>query len=185
MTRLPRPQTESAEDPILEAMARAKLRKQRGKPVHRKKPPIGIAASRILRKHAGKGGGSSLSKLQLSWPQIVGEDIARFSFPLKLTGSKVARTLTLRVIPAAAIVVQHQEETLRQRISVAAGGNITRLKLEQGALLNRKPAPQRKRRQITDSEEAELQQKTANIGSPRLKAAIVALGRAVLADERE
>ncbi|MEO0884206.1 MAG: DciA family protein, partial [Pseudomonadota bacterium] len=110
-------------------MARAKLRKQRGKPVRRKKPSIGADARRILRQHASKGGGSSLAKLKMNWLHIVGEDIARICAPTKITGSKAARTLTLRVVPAAAAIIQHQEEMLRERISVAAGGNITRLKL--------------------------------------------------------
>ncbi|MEM7663549.1 MAG: DciA family protein [Pseudomonadota bacterium] len=171
-------------DPIEEAMARAKLRQQRGKPVRRKRPPIGADARRILRKHASKGGGSSLSKLQTNWTHIVGEDIARICFPMKLTGTKVGRTLTLRVIPAAAAIIQHQEETVRERISVAAGGNVTRLKLEQGTLPGQKPVPNKQRRRLTDAEEADLQDRVANIESPSLKAAIVALGRAVLAEQR-
>ena len=33
------------------------------------------------------------------------------------------RVLTLRVLPQAAPMVQHQSETIRQRVSVAAGGD--------------------------------------------------------------
>jgi len=170
---------------IEEAMARAKLRKRRGKPVRQPKPNVGRAARKILRQHNKKsGGGSSLSELQINWRSLIGEDLAAISAPMKLTGTKAARTLTLRVVPAAAALIQHQEEAIRQRISVAAGGNITRLKIEQGQLPGRPLRSKPARKSISAGDEANLQASVERIQSPRLKAAIVALGRAVLAEKK-
>ena len=42
--------------------------------------------------------------------------------------------LTLLVVPQAAPMVQHQSETLRQRVSVSAGGDITAIRIKQGPL---------------------------------------------------
>ncbi|MEM9669795.1 MAG: DciA family protein [Pseudomonadota bacterium] len=183
MKRHPDLRSEASQDPLLEAMARAKLRKQRGKAVWHPKPQLGVQARKILRQHAKKGGGSSLKKLQLNWSDLVGAELADICSPIKLTGAKTGRTLTLRVIPAAAPLIQHQEEALRQRLSVAAGGNITRLKLEHGNMPGSVPKTGKQKRILLADEEASLQRSIENIQSPRLKAAIVALGRAVLADD--
>ncbi|MEO0882208.1 MAG: hypothetical protein AAFY34_05705, partial [Pseudomonadota bacterium] len=66
----------------------------------------------------------------------------------------------------------------------AAGGNITRLKLEQGNLTSQKLKATKPRRELSSAEITELEDRVAGIRSPRLKAAIVALGKAVLAEER-
>lgn len=165
-------------------MARARLRRQRGRPIMPIPPKLGRDLRKVTHKSL-KGGGSALSKLQDRWASLVGDHLAETCYPMKLTGAKTGRTLTLRVIPAAAALIQHQEETIRQRLSVAAGGNVTRLRIEQGAL----PGPKRPVRKtlppLSPSEEAELDATTQGIANPALKAAIVALGRAVLADESD
>jgi hypothetical protein len=165
-----------------EAMARARLRRLRARPVRRLPKPIGRDIRKITRKHL-KGTGSPLSKLRDDWEKIVGEKLARFCRPEKIHGAKTGRTLTLRVLPAAAALIQHQSETIRQRVSTVAGGNITKLKLVQGPLKDVAGQIRRPPRPLSASERAALEKGTAKIDSPALKAAIVALGRAVLTDE--
>lgn len=164
-----------------EAMARARLKHLRAKPAFKPRNTVGRNIRAITRKHL-KGSGSPISKLKDDWTQIVGEQIARYCRPEKITGGKAGRTLTLRVLPAAAAVIQHQSETIRQRVSVAAGGDITKLKLLQGSLSGKEAAPRKPRRALSASERAELEAGLKNIENPALKQAIAALGRAVLSE---
>lgn len=163
-------------------MARARLKRMRAKPAFQPtRQALGLSVRKVTRKHL-KGQGSPLSKLRDDWTMIVGDKIATLCRPEKLTGAKTSRTLTLRVLPAAAALIQHQSETIRQRVSVAAGGGIAKLKIEQGEL--RRDLPKRKtKRALTPAEKEALQDSVAKIDDPALKAAIVALGSAVLTDE--
>lgn len=165
-----------------EAMARARLKRLRARPVRRPPKPIGRDIRRLTRKHL-KGTGTPLSKLQDNWDSIVGDKLAKLCRPEKLSGAKAGRTLTLRVLPAAASLVQHQSETIRQRVSVQAGGNITKLKLLQGPLRTGEMSYRKPKRALSAEERLDLEKSAAKIESPALKAAIVALGRAVLTDE--
>ena len=165
-----------------EAMARARLRRLRARPVRRPAKAIGHNIRKITRKHL-KGTGSPLSKLRDDWEKIVGEKLAKFCRPEKIHGAKTGRTLTLRVLPAAASLIQHQSETIRQRVSTVAGGNITKLKLVQGPLRNVAGQLRSPPRPLSAQERADLDKGVEKIDSPALKAAIVALGRAVLTDE--
>jgi len=165
-----------------EAMARARLRRLRARPVRLAPKSVGRDVRRVTRKHL-KGTGSPVSKLKDDWEKIVGERLAKLCRPEKISGSKAGRTLTLRVLPAAAALIQHQSETIRQRVSVTAGGDVTKLKLLQGPLrANDKPI-RKPPRPLTAAERADLDQSSAKIESTALKAAIVALGRAVLTDD--
>lgn len=171
-----------APDIMEEAMARARLRRLRAKPAIRAPQGVGRDIRRLTRKHL-KGHGTPLSKLQDNWPSLIGDKLAALCRPEKLTGAKSGQTLTLRVLPAAAALVQHQNETIRQRLSVAAGGTITKLKIVQGPLTPPRTATAKARRALSAEEASALDARTAGIENPSLKAAIVALGRAVLTDE--
>ena len=165
-----------------EALARVQLKRRRGKQIRPAPPTLGKAVRSVTRKHL-KTTGASLAKLRDTWPDLVGEKLSRFCRPEKLTGTKSGRTLTLKVLPAAAALIQHQSETIRQRLSVAAGGNITQLKLIQGDFATDARRPRRRpRRALSIIEERQLQDSTQEIENPRLREAIVALGRAVLTD---
>ena len=107
----------SSLDPLEEARARVKLRYAKAKPVHPGLGTIGKAAMRLTRKAMPKTG-ATLSRLKVEWPDIVGEQLARLCRPEKLTPAKGGRRLTLMVIPAAAGLVQHQSEMIRQRVSI-------------------------------------------------------------------
>lgn len=166
-----------------EAMARARLKRMRAKPAFQPRNTIGRNVRAITRKHL-KGSGSPIAKLKDDWTQIVGEKMASYCRPEKISGPKTGRTLTLRVLPAAAALVQHQGETIRQRVSVLAGGNITKLKLVQGPLSGKSTGVKKPQRALTAQERAELEDSLKAIENPALKRAIAALGRAVLTEDK-
>lgn len=171
-------------DPLEEARALVKLRYTRTRSL---KPPmkaIGLSADRIQRK-AGAGKLPPLKLLQARWREIVGHQIYRFSQPEKISANRDGRILTLRVLPQAAPLVQHQCETIRQRVSVAAGGDITAIRIVQGPIVRgAETVTYRPRaRPLTPEETALLEAGAGRITDPRLRAAIVALGKAVLSAE--
>ena len=169
-------------DLIEEAMARARLKHMRAKPTRRPPPRLGHDVRKLMRKHA-KTGTTSIGKLKEDWEGLVGEEIAKFCRPEKLTGSKSARTLVLNVHPAAATRIQHESELIRQRVSVAAGGTVTKLKLVQRALEPKRVRKMDKTRALTGEERAELHKETECIENPKLRAALLALGEAVITRE--
>lgn len=172
--------TRSTLDPLEEARARVRLRYQRARKVHPGIPQIGLAAERLGRK-AGAKKLPAVQLLQRRWREIVGEKLYPFCRPEKITGGKDGRVLTLRVISQAAPLVQHQVETIRQRVSVSAGGDIIAIKIVQGALATSEPAkPRRRPVPLTSAQHKQLEDSTARIESAALRAAIVALGTAVL-----
>ncbi|NQY40593.1 MAG: DUF721 domain-containing protein [Henriciella sp.] len=174
----------SSLDPLEEARARVKLRYTKAKPVHPGPKTIGMAAMRLARKKLPQKA-ATLSRLKVNWKDIVGEQLARLCRPEKLTPAKGGRRLTLMVVPAAAGLVQHQSEIIRQRVSVAAGGDITAIKILQGHLGSApkqaisKPVP------LTPEQKDALIASAKTIDDEKLRAAIVALGEAVLTAEPE
>ena len=177
--------TRSTLDPIEEARARVRLRYLRATRAHTGMRQIGLTAERIGRKSGAK----KLPPIQVlrdRWREIAGEQLYKYCRPEKLSGGKDGRVLTLLVLPQAAPMVQHQSETLRQRVSISAGGDITSIRIRQGPLQASDTAPlRRKHRTLTHKEREELEQSAANIEDDKLRAAIVALGAAMLTAEDE
>ncbi len=175
----------SSLDPLEEARARVKLRYAKAKPVHPGPGTIGKAAMRLTRKALPKKG-ATLSRLKVQWAEIVGEQLARLCRPEKLTPAKGGRRLTLTVIPAAAGLVQHQSEMIRQRVSVAAGGDITAIKILQGhfsaSAQNSKPV---RAIPLTPEQRDALVASAEGIEDEKLRTALLALGEAVLTAEPE
>lgn len=168
-------------DPIEEARARVRLKYMRARRAHPGAPAIGLVAQRISRK-SKSGKLPAIRLLRQRWEHIVGPKLYRFCRPEKITGTKGDRTLVLKVLPAAAPLIQHQSATIRERVSVAAGGDVTKIKLVQGPLTpggatSPPPAPAR---QLTPEERTKLKTDSERIADPALRAAIVALGAAVL-----
>ena len=174
----------SSLDPLEEARARVKLRYAKAKPVHPGPGTIGKAAMRLTRKKLPNKA-PTLSRLKVQWTDIVGEQLARLCRPEKLTPTKGGRRLTLTVIPAAAGLVQHQSEIIRQRVSVAAGGDITAIKLLQGHFGSAPKAASRQHVPLTPEQRDALLASAETIDDEKLRAAIVALGEAVLSVEPE
>jgi hypothetical protein len=171
-------------DPIEEARALVKLRYSRARALRPPMKPLALSADRITRKTGGAKL-PPLKLLQARWREIAGDQIYRFSHPEKLTSSKDGRILTLKVVPQAAPLIQHQSETIRQRVSVAAGGDITGIRIVQGPISRgaETVAYRPKSRPLTPAEAESLEAQAKRIENPRLRAAIVALGKAVLSAE--
>lgn len=143
-------------------------------------PSAGALALKVFRKALAEAG-PSLTALEAEWPAIVGEKLAAVTRPGKLVQGKRGRELTIHTLPAAAILVDHQSETIRQRVSLAAGGDIVRVRIVQGLPAARaapQPAPQL--RALTPEEMAQLERDAALFDDPGLRAAIVALGTTML-----
>lgn len=172
----------SSLDPLEEARARVKLRYAKAKPVHPGPGTIGKAAMRLTRKKLPIKA-PTLSRLKLNWEDIVGEQLARLCCPEKLTPAKGGRRLTLTVIPAAAGLVQHQSEIIRQRVSVAAGGDITAIKILQGHFSGSQKPITKRDIPLTIEQRDALVESAKNIEDEKLRAALVALGEAVLTTE--
>ena len=176
--------TRSTLDPLEEARARVRLRYARAKEMRPLPGTIGKAASRIARAKIPEKG-PAIGRLKLRWTEIVGEQLARISQPEKVGAGKNGRVLTLRVIPAAAGIVQHQSELIRQRVSVALGGDIREVRLVQGPLSSAPPmTPKKTYRPLTGDERETLMSTAARIEDPYLRQAIVALGEAVLSADK-
>ncbi len=177
--------TRSTLDPLEEARALVRLRYQRGKPTRAPMNRVGLAAERIGRK-AGTAKLPPLKTIARRWRDIVGEQLYGWCQPEKLTTSKDGRVLTLTVLPQAALIVQHQSETIRQRVSIALGGDIVAIRLNQGQIRREGTGTSNRRttRPLTAAERLEIEVRAARCGNARLRAAIVALGTAVLSAEK-
>jgi hypothetical protein len=173
--------TRSTLDPLEEARALVKLRYTRARALRPPMKAVAISADRVGRK-SGAGKLPPLKLLQARWREIAGEQLYKFSHPEKISASKDGRVLTLRVIPQAAPLVQHQSETIRQRVSVSAGGDISSIRIVQGPIQRgaETVAYRPKTRPLTPEEANALETEASRIENPRLRAAIVALGKAVL-----
>ena len=139
-----------------------------------------LAAS--LPKVTGKAFGRrglAAGGLVADWPSIVGVELAAVSLPRGLSRAGQG-TLTLRVEPGHAVMLQHLEPLVIERINSYLGYRaVRRLRLQQGPLggrpdpLRPPPAP------LTAEEEAGLRARTATVGDETLRGALERLGRAV------
>jgi hypothetical protein len=136
----------------------------------------------LARKALG-GGRSAIGSLFADWPSVVGEHWAGRAVPDKLSfpaGRRDGGTLALRVDPADALELQHDQDRLIERINGHFGyAAIARLKLVQ-APLDRRPATPR-RRSLTAGEEAMVAKPLEAVDDPQWKSRLAAFGRALYA----
>jgi hypothetical protein len=148
---------------------------------------IGANLGRIAGPVLSKGG---LGEAQLlaEWPSVMGEDLARDSWPVKLTFRKGERrngTLRLKVVSARALEFQHREPQILQRLNSFFGYSaIGRIVLVQAPLPDdRQAAPPP--RPLDPRQETELDRSLARVDNPGLRAALTRLGRAVIGNSTE
>jgi hypothetical protein len=165
-----------------EARAMAYLARRKARPQISPAPPISRPLSSLLRPLL-KQAGPSIRMLAQRWPDIVGPALARVCEPVKLTRGKAGASLTLRAVPAAAILLQHQTGTLLERVNLLGGGKVVTIKIVQGPLTPaaRRALPVRASAPLplTAAEEETLQAGLSKIKDPNLRASLEALGRAV------
>lgn len=172
------------------AEAAAILARKRSRPQRRPPPPAGRSLNKMLKtldERFGKGPGA----LQARWREIVGEDIARRTEPVKLGrpppgGGPVA--LEIRVAGPAAALIQHQAGEIVARVNLFLGaGAVNKLRIVQGPLRTQAEAAKPMRRKLPPLDaaaEAELARSLADAPDGPLKAALLSLGRGVLRDRR-
>jgi hypothetical protein len=130
--------------------------------------------------------GLAVAGLLHDWPDIVGEELAAVSLPRKISFPRRDRrsdgTLVLRVAPGHAILLQHLQGPICERVNGYLGyAAVTRLRLMQGPLALRAARPQAVPARLSPAREAALAAKTGEIEDEALRAALNRLGRAVLA----
>jgi len=176
MRRRPLPSAEEAHDI---------LSRRRTRPPIRPAPPAGKALAPLIKQLDAKfGQGPGL--LQARWREIVGDQLARHTEPVKLIKARTGgSTLELKVAGPAAALIQHQAPEIMARVNMLLGsGEVTRLRIIQGVLKKPDAAPPRRRSKAPLDAAAEQQLAEGLAAEPDspLKAALLKLGREVLRD---
>ncbi len=167
------------------------LARKRTRPAPRPAPPAGRALTKFVREldeKYGRGAGA----LEPRWREIVGDQLARVTRPQKLTRGRGASggVLELRVAGPAALLVQHQSAEILSRVNLFLGaGSVDKLRIAQGPI---KPLPMtapapasrasRRPPPLDAAAQADLD-RSLEAAPEGLKAALAALGRAVLAPD--
>lgn len=144
---------------------------------------LGRTLNAIAGKALGKNG-MAFGALLTDWAAIVGSRLADQTAPLKLAFPATKRenaVLHIRVSSAAALLIQHEEPQILERINAFMGWRaVARLKLVHAgpALPTKSYAPVVPKR-LDPVKEAELTATTAPIENPELRAVLERLGRAV------
>lgn len=130
---------------------------------------------------AARRRGFTEASLLADWSTIIGPALARRCQPLRVEhvpGRRRGGTLVLQASGPAAIEVQHAAPQLIERINTYFGHRaIRQLRLLQMPLPP--PAPSVARAPLLPQDEAELATGVAGVADPGLRAALLALGRAV------
>lgn len=177
--RLPRP--EGPLDPGLEQAAALALDSARARPLRRHAPPqAGALAQKIVAPILAGAREKTIDELKRQWAEIVGEKLALMTAPEKISRSPQGRVLTLKVAGPAAPFVQHQQGLILERCNLA-GADLTGLSILQGVVARAKASSNVRplSQPLSAAEERALATALADIGNPRLRAALMRLGRAV------
>jgi hypothetical protein len=144
--------------------------------------------SRMIPEVAGKALGKKglgYGKLVTDWALIVGADLGQVTAPVKLTfpkGERTDATLTIDVVPARAIEVQHAMPQLVERVNAVFGYRaVAKIKLVQRPPTRLPPAGNL--RPLSPTEETQLVELTAIVPDGELRAALESLGRAMAASK--
>ena len=146
--------------------------------------------SRMMPAVAGKAlgkKGAGFGKLVTDWRQIVGPDLGDVTAPVKLSfprGERADATLTIDIVPARAVELQHAMPQLIERVNAVFGYSaVARVKMVQ--------RPPEKRlsnftnlRPLSPVEERDLIELTAIVPDGELRDALESLGRAVQGSRR-
>lgn len=139
---------------------------------------LSAVAGNALGKH-----GLAFGALLTDWASIVGSRLADQTTPLKLAfphGSREGAVLHLRVSSPAALLLQHEEPQVLERINAFFGWRaVTRLKLVHGGPALKPPPKAPRPKPLPPEVEAEIAARTAAVDDEELRAALARLGRAI------
>jgi hypothetical protein len=140
---------------------------------------------RLLRPSA-KQFGFAIPDMLVAWSEIVGADLARRAMPEKLSRGAEGAVLTIRARGPAALEIQHDAPRILERLNVFLGGQaIVRLKIHQGELSLPEAPREAPSKQLDPAKAQALEEHLASVDHQGLKAALVRLGRAVLANAQK
>ena len=115
------------------------------------------------------------------WAEIAGAQLAASSLPIKLSfprGKRDEGTLTVRCGGSAALELQHLAPSILERINGHFGYRaVARLKIEQGAVAQRKvaaPPPP-----LTSLEQRGVSEAVSPVADPEIRASLSRLGTAI------
>jgi hypothetical protein len=116
------------------------------------------------------------ARIVADWPTIVGPEVAAVAIPLRL--DRRSGKLVLQVRPTAALLLQHQEPQLLERVNAFFGlGLVWRLELVQ-APLPPVPVPPEPR-PLDPGIRARIEEEVAVVEAPALRRALADLGVAI------
>jgi hypothetical protein len=140
-----------------------------------------VKLTRAAFRARGFAGGEVLT----NWRAVVGETLADQTVPERLTfptGRSDGATLKLRVAPGFGPEVQHLAPLIVERINTFYGYRaVARLALAHGPLPRRAAPGRPPPRALTPAESAWLGDQVSGIENKKLQAALLALGRHVIA----
>lgn len=141
---------------------------------------VGDSASRLTGPIVARHQGGLVVRLKTEWMAIAGRDLGAVTWPEAL----LRDVLKLRVVPARALELQHRAPLLIERINLFFGrAAVKRLVFVQGILpvaaLTKVSPPS-----IPEPDAAALTGQVAGVADPELRAALAALGRAVIGATR-
>ncbi|MBV1868539.1 MAG: DUF721 domain-containing protein [Marinosulfonomonas sp.] len=150
-------------------------------------------ASQLLQtriRQAGESRGFAVSRLLTQWAEIVGEETARISVPVKVGYSKggLGATLTILVKGANAVLLQAELPKIQERVNSCYGyAAISRVRITQTAATGfsegaiafegASPKPPTK---VSKKKSARVKKDVAGVADGSLRAALEALGENVL-----
>lgn len=160
---------------------------------HRKgvRPLADLIGSTLDPICARRGFGSA--SLLSWWPDIVGVDYEKSSFPETIdwpkrhdqSGADAAlAVLTVRVLPSQALFFQHEVPQILERINRFLGYQaIGRVRVVQGEIASQESKVRRKTKQLSDAQQVRLDKQVASVNSDDLQTALKRLGAAILSEK--
>ena len=162
------------------------LAHKRTRPQHRPPPLAGRRLSKFV-QDLDKQFGQGPALLQARWREIVGENLARRTEPIKISMPRTGGpgSLEIRVEGPAATLIQHQAGEIIARVNMLVGqGKVGKLRIVQGPVRKaeaaRPPIRPRRKGPLDAGAEARLEAELAEGPDGALKAALRHLGREVL-----
>lgn len=163
---------------------------------HTLKDLTGVAetALPIMQQLLGQRGFMQMDLLT-SWQSIVGEEMAQYSLPQKLTFPKDSHSdgcLTIMVPTGAfAMEIAQNEQRIVDKINVFFGyPAVKKIRILQNGsaqdfMPNKKPIDKVKKTVVSDKEESYITELTKDIERPELRDAVENLGRLVFAQHKK
>jgi hypothetical protein len=145
---------------------------------------IGVALPTVTKGAVARRGFAE-ARLLMDWQTIVGETLARYTQPARLSRGKgeTGGVLHIRVAGAFALELQHLAPTVIERINAHFGHQaVIRLRMTQD-LPATLAKPRKRPKPLGAAAEAGLATLVGDVGDSGLKDALARLGRAILAEK--